>query len=263
MSFVVTIDALMAQARQADEVRERWANAHLDKLLTALWKRKQRPGSPVDLGVVRDITNIEFALWSLPASVPTERSGNIDRAGRLVACVMARWVMDKWLPEAESLTDGLAGTGYVDDIYDTLSGYGRPLSDWLGWLGEVKNGIDAMEGEGHEAAVRLAALSCAMNMIAPSDLTRMPTKKKLEALGRHCAFSAYFDACWAWATANEGYRAAYQIASIARRDADWEGRQEINDHLDELHTSLLTVADPYVAPLADAAFERFVLRGWA
>lgn len=263
MSFLVKIDALMTQARQAGDMSERWANAHLDKLLTNLWKRKHRPGAPVDLAVVRDITNIEFALWALPVSEPTTSNDNVDRAGRLVACVMARWVVDKWLPEAATLTGGLVAAGTFDDLFTDLSEGRRPLGDWHDWLCTVKAALDSMEGEGYEAAVRMAALSCAMNMVAPSDMDRLPAKKKLDPLGRHCAFSAYFDACWAWVTANEGYRAAYRLAAIARRYADWQDFQEIDSTLSEVQTSLLTGADPHVAPLADAAFERFVVRGWA
>lgn len=256
MSFVVTVEALLAQAKQAGDVREQWANAHIDKLLRTLWQRRQRVDVPLDLALVREIVGVEFALWALPVAETTVAGQDADQVGRMIACVLARVALDHWLPEAGALVGFQIGPGYADDLFRDLESRKRPIGDWRDWLVAVQSLIETTEDRGYQSAVRLAALSCAKSMVVPSDGRRLPGKKALEGRGRHCAFAAYFDACWAWATGNDGYRAAHRIADLARiYNAPDE---EISEHLDTLHTELLKSADAVVAPWANAAFDRCI-----
>ncbi len=259
MSFVVTIEAMLAQARKEGASLQHYAVAYINKLQRGLWQRKNRPGHPIDLVAVKDLTDVEFALWALRVAESTVDGVDADQVGRMVACGLARVVLDQWLPEAVMLTDCQIGPGYTDDLFLDLAERRRPIGDWHDWLRAVQGLIDTTEDRGYESAVRLAALSSAKSMVVPSNLRRPPARKALETQGRFCAHAAYFDACWAWATAHEGYRAAHRIADIARPHADESDLNDIDAHLSELQTSLLNGADTAVEPWANAIFKRCVV----
>ena len=262
MTFTVTLSAMKALAKQASHGRAAWAETHITALGQALWRKKLPPGAAIEFAQVREILGVEIALWSLPAAQSDYPARSIDRAGRLIACTLVIPVFENWLPETILLSDAQTGPGFVTDLARDIIDERRPLTDWHGWMLDLEALLEGVD-RSYSGCILEAALRASKSVMVRSLTERrdLPSKRKLAAQGRYCAWSAYFDAAWAWSVSTVGYKAAHEIMDMAvAAGVDGEALVEIKDCLDDLNNKLIERSDAVIQPYANFAFDQYIVK---
>lgn len=262
MSFYVTLEALAARCRPGRAYRG-VAKLRLEQLQRMLWREKVRPDRAIPLERVAELVGVEFALWVLPVAVPTVGAEwTVDEVGRVVASGLAVEAFDKWLPDVAALTDGLVSKDVAADLCMDVVWQRQPIAAWRDWAGAVEAQISGMDSHaGARAATAVRALFLARSMVSPSGQKRIPSARRIEAQGRHCAHEAYFDALSAWATGHVRYQDAWALAEKARPHMLCVNSEDpFGPVLEGIFMELLVEAERHVGATAERMLRR-CLRG--
>lgn len=259
MNFHVTLDALRAHIKAQKTRHDRkLAAIRLVVLERGLWRRKRPTAARIDLELVMELVNVEFALWALPVAEPESGTDwTADAVGRVVAAALGMEVFGRWLPEAETLTGGHVSRRVAEQLVVEAWKESRPITEWHAWLRGIEALFECVPERGFGANAMAMALFCAQSMVVPSEI-RIPSSGRMERMGRRCAYAAYFDACRAWAVGHERYREASRMADLMA--PMMRSAAPAQAALEELLDTLVGEADAAVAPVAERALRR-CLRG--
>lgn len=225
--LAVTIAGLRAAAqREESGAALKLAHRDIDAVERLLWRERIDWAEPVSLTLVKQAVSVEFALWALQFARHEDKRLP-DLYGRHMAVGLI-WDALSWLCAAERTYHELTHAHLKDMMADLADRkVGENHYRWIGWLELLDEQAHAADGN-YAGRALLAAVWCGQSIVAPAPVKRdgkhYPTPRKIERLGRRCAYAAYDNLMYAWVTATAGFRAAHEVADEAAR---WEGRRNV------------------------------------
>lgn len=257
--LVVSLGALRRAADRDERGAGRnLAHMNIDDIERRLWRERRDKDAPFPLALAREAGDVEFACWALQysASGDPANPGAPDFYGRHLAVALV-WDALTWLNAAERTDHELTHAHLKDMMADLADNkVAENHFRWIGWLELLEGQARAIEGE-YAGRALLAAVWCGQSIVAPAPAKpgdrHYPTPRNLARLGRRCAYSAYDNLMYAWVTANEGFRAAHEVADAAAR---WDGKRNV------LCDLRLQEHDDWLRMQADRSLDAITSRAW-